>query len=67
MENPDFVADDWNELDRGPLGTGQSTSGYRATAYLENDQETSRDDCSEVKGNAYSHMATTQIVPFSGR
>ena len=67
MENADFVADDWNELDDRPLRLGQSTWMHGAIAYLENHQKASREYRGEVKGNAHSHMATTQPVPFSGR
>ena len=65
MKYADFMADDWNKLDDTPLKIEQSTSVHRATAYLKNDQKASRDYCSEVKGDADSHMATAQPIPFS--
>ena len=65
MKYADLVADDWDKLDHSPLKMEQSTLVHRATAYLKNYQKTSRDYRSEVKGNADSHMATAQPIPFS--
>ena len=66
MENPDFMADDWNELDDAPLNIGQNTSVHGARDYLENEQKASGNYCSEVKGDAHSHMAVAQPVPSPG-
>ena len=65
MKYADFMADDWNKLDGTPSKIEQSASVHRATAYLKNDQKTSRDYSSEVKGDAHSHMATAKPIPFS--
>ena len=51
------MADDWNELDHAPLNIRQNTSVHGAREYLENEQKPSGNYCSEVKGDAHSHMA----------
>ena len=65
MKYADFMADHWNKLDDTSLKVELRTSVHRATAYLKNEQKSSREYRRKVKGNAHSHMATAQIIPFS--